>query len=271
MQPLIIAHRGASACAPENTLAAFNLAFEMGADGIELDVTLTKDRIPIVIHDDTVDRTTDGRGAVKEMTLDQTKRLDASNKFKKYRGEKIPTLAEVLEAVGERGIVNIELKTDALRPWNPHVAAMPLLGRIRILFTMYSRLVQNDGLEARVADVIEQTHSADRVLISCFNPLSLRRMYSINPRLPRGMLYANFLPTLFARPWLRRIARPHALHPNFAAITPEFVAWAHDRNYKINTWTVDAPEELRRLAALGVDGIITNKPDVMVKVVSESA
>ncbi|MBI3536498.1 MAG: hypothetical protein HY070_02885, partial [Chloroflexi bacterium] len=117
-RPLIIAHRGASAEAPENTLAAFTRAFELGADGIELDVTLTKDNIPVVIHDDTVNRTTNARGVVSEMLLAEIKQLDAGSwKDAKYRGEKIPTLEETLRAIPTTKIVNIELKTLALRPW----------------------------------------------------------------------------------------------------------------------------------------------------------
>ncbi|CAG0947487.1 partial Glycerophosphodiester phosphodiesterase, partial [Anaerolineae bacterium] len=101
---LIIGHRGGSAYTPENTLSAFNHALELGADGIELDVTLTKDNVPVVIHDDKVDRTTNGHGLVKDLMLDQIKQLDAGSWFnEKFRGEKIPTLAEVLDTIAPRG------------------------------------------------------------------------------------------------------------------------------------------------------------------------
>lgn len=242
MKPLVLAHRGASAYAPENTLAAFNLAFEMGADGIELDVTLTKDGVPIVIHDDTVDRTTNGKGAVKEQTLEQVKQLDASYKFEKYRGEplRVPTLAEVLQAIGKRGIVNIELKSTTL---------------------------QTDGIEAATLAVIEDTGTAENIILSSFNPFALQRMYELEPRLPRGLLYSNDLPIYLRRAWLRPFAHPTAMHPQCAMITAGYVAWAKGKGFKINTWTTDDPGEMKRLMDLGVDAIITNKPDVLRQVV----
>ncbi|MBM3127659.1 MAG: glycerophosphodiester phosphodiesterase [Chloroflexi bacterium] len=240
MKPLVIAHRGASAYAPENTLSAFTLAFEMGADGIELDVSLTQDGVPVVLHDDTVDRTTNGRGAINQLTLAQTQQLDASNQMEKYRGEKIPTLEAVLRAVGARGIVNIELKNFNL---------------------------QTDGVEAATLAAIENAGALDRVMVSSFNPLALRRMYQLAPRIPRGLLYRPNLPIYLRRAWLRPLAHPTALHPHFSMITREFIAWARGKGYKVNTWTVDDPEETKRLIDLGVDGIITNKPDVLRKIV----
>src|SRR6266496_640164 len=110
-RPIVFAHRGASAHAPENTIAAFELALAQNADAIELDVKLTADGHVVVIHDSTVDRTTGSRGRVKDLSLAQLRSLDAGSFFsEKYRGEKIPTLEEVLEAVGKRTIINVELK-----------------------------------------------------------------------------------------------------------------------------------------------------------------
>ncbi|MBI5305082.1 MAG: glycerophosphodiester phosphodiesterase [Chloroflexi bacterium] len=245
MKPLVLGHRGASAYAPENTLAAFNLAFEMGADGIELDVTLTKDGVPIVIHDDTVDRTTNGKGAAKELTLAEIKQLDASYTFEKYRGAtpRVPTLAEVLRAVGNRGLVNIELKSATL---------------------------QTDGVEAAVLAVIEDTRTTENVIISSFNPMALARMYDLNPRLPRGLLYAPQLPIYLRRAWLRPLARPTAMHPHWSQVTRQFATWAQHKGLQINTWTVDEPAEMQRLIALGVNAIITNKPDVLRQVVDQA-
>ncbi len=240
MKPLVIAHRGASAYAPENTLAAFNLAFDMGADGVELDVTLSKDGVPVVIHDDTVDRTTNGHGHIKTMTLAEIQQLDASHKFDAYRGEKIPTLEQVLRAIGTRGIVNIELKSTTL---------------------------QSDGVEAATLAVIEETGATERVLISSFNPFALYRMAQLDPRLPRGLLFAPDLPIYLRRAWLRPLARPGALHPKSSMIDAAFVRWARRQGYRINTWTVDDPDEMRRLIALGVDGIISNKPDLLRQIV----
>ena len=244
MKILNIAHRGASAVAPENTLAAFNCAFEMGADGIELDVTLTKDGIPVVIHDDTVDRTTDGHGPIKQMTLEEVRSLDAGAWFdERFRGIRIPTLAQVLEAVGIRGIVNIELK---------------------------SVMLKTDGLEAVVAKVIEQAGFGDRVIISSFNPFALNRMANLSPRLPRALLYAGNLPIYLRRAWLRPIAHPSALHPSYRMVTPKLIKWARSKGYAVNTWTVDDPAEMKRLVDLGVNAIITNRPDRLKQVLGDS-
>lgn len=242
MKPLVIAHRGASALAPENTLAAFALAFELGADGIELDVTLTKDGVPVVIHDDTVDRTTNGKGAIKEMTFDQVRALDAGATFGKFRGERVPELARVLDAFKKSGIVNIELKSTTLT---------------------------TDGLESVVATTIERTKAAECVLISSFNPFALWRMRALNPRLPRGLLYAEDLPVYLRRAWLRPFASPQALHPKHTMVTPFFARWAHQRRYRINTWTVDEPNEMLALARMGIDAIITNKPDLILRTLEE--
>ncbi|HEX9075950.1 MAG TPA: glycerophosphodiester phosphodiesterase family protein, partial [Anaerolineae bacterium] len=145
MKTLIIAHRGASNWAPENTLAAFQRACALGADGIELDVTLTRDGVPVVIHDDTVDRTTNGKGAVAQMTLEEIRSLDAGSWYSaEFRGEKIPTLAGVLQAVGQCGLVDIELKGTKLKA---------------------------DGLEAAAIRAVESAGMHERVILSSFNPI----------------------------------------------------------------------------------------------------
>jgi glycerophosphoryl diester phosphodiesterase len=245
MKTLNLGHRGASAYAPENTLTSFNLAFDMGADGVELDVSVTKDRVPVVIHDNRVDRTTDGHGAIAEMTLAEVKRFDAGAFFgAKFRGEKIPTLAEVLGGPGRRGIVNIELKSGKL----PKV-----------------------GLEASaIAKVIEETQAHERVIISSFNHFALHAIHALDPRLPLGFLYFNRAPLSFPYMKSQPLVQPTALHPRFVVVTPGFVQWARGRNYKINTWTVDEPDEMRRLISLGVDSIMTNKPDVLSQVLAQS-
>ncbi len=240
MKTLNLGHRGASAYAPENTLAAFNLALDMGADGVELDVTLTKDGVPVIIHDDTVDRTTDGHGPIQQMTLAQVKCLDAGSKFDpKFAGERIPTLAQALKGVGQRGIVNIELKGMSKK---------------------------DDGLEKAVLAVIEDCRMADRVLLSSFNPFALRRMAALDPRLPRGLLYGSDQSIYYRRAWLRPLARPTALHPQSTMIDRPFMLWARGKGYEVNTWTVNEPEEMQRLFRLGVNGFITNKPDVLKQV-----
>jgi len=240
---LNIAHRGASAIAPENTLAAFEAARALGADGIELDVRLCADGVPVVIHDATVDRTTDGSGRVADMTLTQLKELDAGSWFgPAFSEEPVPTLRETLETVGKKLLVNIELKGEGL---------------------------VNRGLAHAVVDVIEQYGLGERVLLSAFNPLTLRRVQKIAPQIPTALLYASAslprLASLVAR-------RPYAaLHPHVGAASAEHMDWIRRRNHRIHVWTVDDPGEMRRLIRWDVDGMITNVPDHLSKVLrSES-
>jgi glycerophosphoryl diester phosphodiesterase len=221
--PKIIAHRGASAHAPENTIAAFQLALDQGADGIELDVMLSKDGRLVVIHDDTVDRTTNGQGAVRDMTLEELKSLDAGD------GQSIPTLEEVFEKFGGRFIINVELKN-------------------------YTSIF--DRLPIEAAQVVNKCQLGDSVLISSFNPFNLPRFHTRMPEAALGLLTQ---PNT-ARKWIWRLFKYDALHPYYSDVDQVLVAALHRRNREVNVWTVDDPKEIRRLAALKVDSIITNDP-----------
>ncbi len=246
--PLILGHRGASQLAPENTLSAFRLARELGADGVELDVQLSRDRVPVVIHDGTLERTTDGHGAVSAHTVLELKQLDAGAwKAPQFRGERIPTLAEVFEVLSDwlvptaprgapRGLINVELKSNGI-------------------FT--------DGLEREVVNLIAQKNAHAYVLVSSFNPLMLQRVKAMDPRLKRGLLYSPEQPAYLSRAWLRLLVAPHALHPKHTMIDYDYAEWARARRYAINTWTVDEPAEAARLANLKVNAIITNQPDLI--------
>lgn len=223
MEPKIIAHRGASAHAPENTIAAFQLALEQGADGIELDVMLSKDDQLVVIHDATVDRTTNGTGKVRDLTLDELKKLDAGN------GEKIPTLTEVFDHFGGKFLINIELKNYA----SPF-----------------------DRLPIEVARAVARYDLVDSVLISSFNPFNFSRFRRQVPEAVIGLLT---LPGK-AKSWLYRLFRYTAIHPCYEDADADLIAAAKVKNQQINVWTVDDPDEIRRLTDSGVDGIITNDP-----------
>ncbi len=237
-RPLNIAHRGASSAAPPNTLSAFEKALELGADGVELDIHLSADGLPVVIHDFTVDATTDGCGKVTDMTLAQLQELDAGSTFDPaFAGEPIPSLEQVFETVGDRLLLNVELKTTRLRDY---------------------------GLERAVIAAIERHGlSGDRVLISSFNPFALRRIKRIAPHLPTGLLYAPNLPLPLRRAWLAPLCPHEARHPAHSMVNARYVAWARRQGYLINAWTVDDPNDMRRLISLGVDGIITNLPDLL--------
>jgi glycerophosphoryl diester phosphodiesterase len=240
-RPLIIAHRGASAVAPQNTLAAFRKAMELGADGVELDVQLSADGAVVVIHDLTVDKTTDGTGRVAEKTLAKLKALDAGIRFSpQFAGEHIPTLSQVFEALEGKLLVNVELKD-----FNP----------------------RSSVLAAPVVEVVRKYAMEKRVLFSSFNPFALRAVKRLAPQIPAGLLYAPNLAIYLRRAWLAPFVPHEARHPESSMVTARTMKWYRAHGLHVNVWTVDDPAEMRRLMALGVDGIITNKPDVLSRIV----
>ena len=223
---------------PENTLASFRQAMALGADGYELDVALSSDGVPVVLHDDTLQRTTNGSGPVTRHSLAELKRLDAGYSARfgdRFAGERIPTLAEVFEAAGPRDIINVELKRDRV----PR----------RRLADLAVELIHAHGM-------------AGRVLVSSFQFSNLRRVKEIEPRLPVAVIY-----TLSAlAPWIERqlaSAFPsEAHHPYHVGLSAERIAWYHAHGYRVNARTVNEAAELRRLMAAGVDGVFTDNPDV---------
>jgi glycerophosphoryl diester phosphodiesterase len=239
-RPLNFAHRGASFSAPANTLAAFLLAAEMGADGVEVDVHLSKDGEAVVIHDFSLEATTDGQGLVRACTLAELKELDAGSWFDAdFAGQRIPTLQEVVDTVGHRLLINVELKTKGLR---------------------------NNGLAAEVVRIIEDNNLSGRVIVSSFSPLALRWVRQANPLIPIGLLYAPDQPLVLRQAWLRYLVHPEALHPDHTMVDARYIRWARERGYRIHAWTVDGPDEMHHLVDHGVDLIITNRPDLLGKV-----
>jgi glycerophosphoryl diester phosphodiesterase len=232
--PLVLAHRGASFDAPENTLAAFELAQRQGADGIELDTTLSRDGVPVVIHDLTLDNTTDGSGPVRDLDVRALKALDAGSHFdREFREERIPTLDQALESIRPDLTINIELKTTSWRA---------------------------DGLEQAVLRVIRHHGVSGQVIISSFNPFSLRRFRALVSEIPIGYLYAPDGPVYLRYSWLM-VGLPHqARHPHHSMIDGRYMAWARKQGYRVHTWTVDDPDRIRELRDLGVNAIITNRP-----------
>ncbi len=234
-RPLVIAHRGSSAHAPENTLAAFKLAAEQEADAIELDVDLTRDGHVVVMHDATLDRTTDGHGRVGDLTLEEIRRVDAGAwKDTAFRGERVPLLEEVFETVGQRLLINVEIKGMALR---------------------------GTGLEAQVAALIEKHGLIDRVIISSFNPLALRRVKYVNAHLACGLLYAPDLPIFLRDAWLAPlIPGLNARHPQHSQVNRAVVEQFHAQGLTVNVWTVNQAGIAQAMAQAGVDGIIGDDP-----------
>ena len=232
-KPIIIAHRGASAHAPENTLAAFELAAQQGADAIELDAKLSADGHAIVIHDETVDRTTDGHGRATKMTLAALRELDAGGFFsERFRGERIPTLNEVFEAVGKKVLINVEL-TNYATPC--------------------------DDLVPKVVDLVKKHSLERRVLFSSFFPHNLRIACRLLPEVSRGLLaWAGWMGA-----WARTFGwrGPYqALHPYVTDLSAALVQCVHAKERTVNVWTINNEKSLQRMLDFGVDGIFSDDP-----------
>ena len=232
----IQAHRGASAYRPENTLEAFSLALEQGADGIELDVHLSKDGCVVVAHDARLERVSNGVGLINDYTLAELKKLNFNKLFPGQPACVIPTLDEVYDLLKNTAVsVNVELKTaELLYPELPEKLA---------------------GIERR------HSFMNGRVIYSSFNHYSLAALKKINPEAKIGLLYQMGL----IDPWVyANYVSADAIHPHYAVIAalPETVARCHENGVMVNVWTADDPETLAYMFKCGVDAVITNKPDV---------
>ncbi|MFD3158310.1 glycerophosphodiester phosphodiesterase [Haloimpatiens sp. FM7330] len=236
----IQAHRGASGYAPENTLAAFKKAIEMKADGIELDVHLSKDGYLIVMHDEKVDRTTNGKGMIKSFTLEELKKLDAGSWYsKEFNNERIPTLEEVLKLIKPTSLfINLEIKAGY-------------------------RLYPN--IEEKVLNMLEKYDMLERSIISSFDHYSLVKIKQLNSKVKTGMLYMS---SLF-EPWdYAKSIKVDALHPYYITLTKEFIMGAYSHNLAINTYTVNEESAIKQLAQGKISGLITNYPDKAKKIIS---
>jgi glycerophosphoryl diester phosphodiesterase len=223
---LNIAHRGASAEFPENTLTAFDAAIAAGADVCELDVQRSADGALIVMHDDSVERTTDGKGKVAALKLETIKRLDAGAWFaSRFAGEGVPLLGEVFELAHGRCALNVELKA-------PEVAA-------------------------QVCDLIGEWHAEQSTVISSFDWQALTLVRRIAPELRVGLLASRGPARILGAAVKMKAA---AINPSFELITAEYCARAHRQGLAIYAWTVDDPAQMRRLIVAGADGIMTNHP-----------
>ena len=239
-RPIIFGHRGASKYAPENTLSAFKTAFNQGVPAIELDVMLSSDEKLVIIHDTTVDRTTNGSGKVNELTLDALKKLDAGSKFStKYKSEKIPTLEEVFDLTGGRFLVNIELK-------NYHSSG--------------------DCLVEKVIDLVIKRNINDFVIFSSFLPGNIIKVRKRLPNVPAALLtFGGLVGKLEISPLIRFLS-PHFIHPNYQLIDEKFIQREHAHHRRVNVWTVDEKADLQRFVKADVDGIITNDPILALKI-----
>ena len=227
----IIAHRGASGYAPENTLTAFAKAIELGADMLELDIHATQDGEIVVIHDETIDRTTNGAGYVKDYTLNELKQFEIFYRNDAFRDERIPTLREVFELAKGRASFVIEVKTCPI---------------------FYP------GIEQKLVSLLESHHLVEQSLVIAFYHPTLREMKRLNPAIQTGILYVGGL----IDPWaVADTVGATALHPHYVYALPEMIAESHQRGYRVHPWTIDHVDEIRQWLEYGVDGITTDFPD----------
>lgn len=230
-RPLVIAHRGCKGEAPENTLASFQLGLDQHCDAIELDIHLSKDGVPVVIHDETVDRTTNGTGAVEDMTVEQLQALDAGSWFdKKYAGEQIPTLEQVFELVPSSIMINVEIK--GISGGRTIVELLKLLDR-------YDRY--------------------ESVVVSSFNHKCLLELKEQEERVSIGLLYSADL--IDHTCLVQQFGAPvYSLHPQADLIGPADIMKVQEKGLKVYPYTINREEHLELAIYFGVDGIITDYP-----------
>jgi glycerophosphoryl diester phosphodiesterase len=229
------AHRGASGHAPENTLLAFHSAFELGADAIECDVQLSADGEPVILHDATLDRTTTGRGMVTALSLEALRRLDAG------AGERIPTLQEVLELCrAEQKLVNLEVKAESL-------AEAFAIARV-------------------VGQAIEQGGHHANTLVSSFWLPAVAALKKEHPTIRTATLHGGLRWRFFSMLRAAHESGANAIHPQSALVSRRLVEAAHAAGLEVNVWTVDQPDTMLRLLSWGVDGIMSNYPEVLHRV-----
>lgn len=243
MRPLIWGHRGASGHAPENTLPAFALAAEQKADGIELDIQMTKDGEIVIIHDETVDRTSDRKGWVKDYTLAELKEMDFSYGDLRYEGLRIPTMQEVFELIQPGDLtINIELKTG--------ICFYP-------------------GIEEKIIDMTHAFGMEDRVIYSSFNHYSILKIKELDPGAKTGFLYMDGPIDM---PGYAKRYGVDALHPALYNLQyPHFLEECARQQLDVNVWTVNNDAYLRLCGQMGVHAVITNYPDKARRILEEAA
>ncbi len=238
----VIGHRGASGIAPENTMAAFRKAVELGAGFIETDLQLSRDARLVALHDDTLERTTNGKGAVSARTLKELRKLDAGSWFRAsqsegapaFAGERIPIVEEVL-ALGREHEIGLYLEVKATGP---------------------------SGAEHAVVGALRASGEIPRTVVLSFSTSVLGRVRQLEPLVMTGFLFSDRLPSPVAA---AVDVGARQLLPRTDRVTPELVSDAHAHDVKVVAWTANDPDEMRTLISAGVDGIITNYPDRLVE------
>ncbi|HIV62971.1 MAG TPA: glycerophosphodiester phosphodiesterase [Candidatus Butyricicoccus avistercoris] len=233
----IYAHRGASGYAPENTLEAFKLAIKQGAEGIELDVQLTKDGEVVVIHDETIDRVSNKTGFVKDYTLAELREFSFDNNIEGYKNTKIPTLKEVLELLKPTNLMlNIELKTS---------------------------IIWYENIEEKVLKLVYDTDMRDRVIYSSFNHYSIKKIKNLDEKANTALLFGDVI--LDTVNYIKNANIP-AIHPPVYQLKMDnFLDEYINSGLDIRVWTVNNPDDMQSLINKNIDAIITNYPDIALK------
>ncbi len=237
-----IAHRGFSGRFPENTLLAFQKAIEVGADGNEFDVHLTRDGVPVIHHDENLERTTNGTGLIGDFTFDELRQLDASARYAGLSAvQRIPSLREYFELINGIIIIsNIELKTG---------------------------IIHYPEIEQRVLALIDEFHYRENVIVSSFNHYSARLFKTLAPDVRIGILEESWLidPVGYAKS-----IGAECYHPEFHSLTEEIVQNFRENQIKINAWTINEETDMRKSIEMRLDGVITNHPDKFAHILKES-
>lgn len=247
-RPWVIAHRGFSGVAPENTLAAFRKAMEVGADMIELDVQLTGDGQVVCIHDDTLDRTTDRKGPIGKMTADEIRTADAGKRFApEFTGEKVPLLSEVLDLVKERILLNIEIKTESVTD--------TIAG----------------GIVEKTIQLVNERGMRGQVILSSFNPKALKQAKQLDPAMATASLYDRDLQVRLDPAAIMDEAGSRAFNLSKTQVTSAVVRDCHATGRPTAVYTIDDEPTMKLVIEMGADAIFTNRPDQMLALLARNS
>ena len=242
----VIAHRGASAYFPENTMVSFEGAIALGADMVELDVQLTADGEVVVFHDERISRCTNGRGSIADYTLVELKKLDAGSWFdKKYAGARLPTLVEALELCKDKIAVNVEIKTEAVTD------------------------TISNGIEEKCLRIVDKIAMRKHVIFSSFDPRAVQHLKEIDGQIPAAVLFAKKHYGSQLPSEIIAALGADAINCSQRELSKEWLADLKQHGIPVNVYTVNDEKSMRRLLALGVDGIFTNWPDVLKNVLMD--
>ena len=241
----VLGHRGASAYAPENTAPAFKLAIELKADGVENDIRMTKDGVYVVSHNSTIQEMSDGEGQVELMTYDELLQFDFGFKAgEKFKGTKILTIDEFLDIVKDMNVINIEMKP-----------LEPCVNRQHAYKCIYESIIAHGCME--------------RVIVSSFDHVALLELKEAYPMIKTGLLYARSI-TLQETLDMVETFKADAIHPHHTVLTPEIAAACREKGILMNPWTVDCEPDVLRCKEMGVTGVISNVPDIVLKILKEN-